>query len=95
MGGTRDQWLFSCPCWELCSDSDERQEGDLPTPQQRRVEARLVQWEVDWLVQSHLVLEQQTFLLLGTLPVLTAISSYSTIPKAFPFPAASRLLLLH
>lgn len=67
MGGTRDQWLFSCLCWELCSDSDERQEGGLPTSQQWHVEARLM--------QSHLILEQQTLLLLETLPVLTAISS--------------------
>lgn len=75
MGGRRVQWLFSCLCWELCSDSDERQEGGLPTSQQWHVEARLVQWEVDWLVQSHLILEQQTLLLLETLPALTAISS--------------------
>lgn len=71
----RVQWLFSCLCWELCSDSDERQEGGLPTSQQWHVEARLVQWEVDWLVQSHLILKQQTLLLLETLPALTAISS--------------------
>lgn len=75
MGGRRVQWLFSCLCWELCSDSDERQEGGLPTSQQWHVEARLVRWEVDWLVQSHLILEQQTLLLLETLPALTAISS--------------------
>lgn len=41
------------------------------------VEARLVQEEVDWLMQSHLVPEQQMFLLLETLPVLTAICSHS------------------
>lgn len=58
------------------------------------VEARLVQWEVDWLVQSHLVLEQQTLLLIGTLPVFLAMSSYSTIPKAFPLPCSQQVALV-
>lgn len=85
MGGTRDWWLFSCLCWELCLGSDERQEGGLLTSQWC-VEARLV--------QAHLVPEQQTLLLLGTLPVLTAVSSYSTILKAFPFPCSQKVALV-
>lgn len=79
MGGTRDQWLFSCLCWELCWDFDERQEGGFLVSQQWCVEARL---------------EQQTLLLLGTLLVPAAISSYSTIPKAFPVPCSQQVALV-
>lgn len=41
------------------------------------MEARLVQEEMDWLMQSHPVLEQQILLLLEILPVLTGMRSYS------------------
>lgn len=74
---------FSCLCWELGLNCCGMGGCGLPalwavvrgsSPQ---VEVRFGQGDMDWVMQSCLVLEQQIFLLVETLLVLGALRSFS------------------